>query len=83
MSEFSKRWRYSWGKGLIAKYVARGRRKHESLVKMLKTSLQRGIISPSDLERIFIEVEYETVEPFPNQPIRRERFEALKRDINI
>lgn len=83
MSEFSKRWRYSWGKGLVASYVARGKRKHESLVKMLKTSLQRGIISHSDLERVFIEVENETIEPFPNQPIRRKRFEPLKRDMSL
>ena len=83
MSEFSKQWRYSWGKGLVASYVARGRRKHGSLVKMLKTSLERDIISLSDLERIFIEVENETVEPFPNQTIRRKRFETLKSDMNL
>jgi hypothetical protein len=80
---FSKKWRYSWGKGLVASYVARGRRKHVSLVKMLKTSLERGIISLSDLERIFIEVENEKVEPFPNQTIRRKRFETLKSDMNL
>jgi len=83
MIDFSKQWKYKWGKGLVDSYVARGRRKHESLVKMLKTSLERDIISLSDLERIFIEVENETVKPFPNQTIRRKRFVTLKSDMNL
>jgi len=75
-------WYRSLVKDRIAKYVARGQDKPESIIKSTRTIVARGDVSPEDLARILEEVQIESVQPFLgppwNQPERVGRLGHLK-----
>jgi hypothetical protein len=76
-----REWAYSVVKGRIATQVARGNDNPSAVIKYSRTMAAKYRLQPEDLERIFDEVDRETVQPFfrPEGWYRPERVGRLLR----
>lgn len=81
MLDFNE-WNYSRYKGRIAAFVARGKERPEPIIKSIRTTMAKGNLDRTALERMLAEVEAQSVHPFLgppwNQPQRLERLRVIK-----
>lgn len=77
-----REWNYARCKGRIAAFVARADEKPERIIKSIQTTIAKGNLDHTALERMLAEVESQSVKPFLgppwNQPERLERFTVIK-----
>jgi hypothetical protein len=83
-----KEMHYRRCKGIIRAYIARGKEKMlpTIAVKTLRTALERGQISPQNLQNMIFEVEKEAVEAFRNwhdYSDRRKRLDYLRKSLQF
>ena len=79
-----KEWYYHWGKGKIVSFVVKAKEKYSTVLRTLKTALQMHHLREQDIERMFVEIEIESVEPFRdrgNYRMRKQRLVKLRSGI--
>jgi hypothetical protein len=75
-------WNKKTCKGIIAKYITRGKRPLQTVSKTLKTYMRSGYVSREQLNDILSLVEIETVRPF-RDPARLARYNELRRELGF
>jgi len=81
-----RQWHYKQCKGWIESYVSREKEELKKVSKTLSTYLDRGWVSNEELEKIFKDVERDSVEAFKGKDFyleRKQRLENLRKTLDI